>query len=189
MVSLDQGMGHGSGRSIPGFHLARALDACSPHLLSSGGHEMAAGLRLETASFEPFRRAFAAHAAAQVSMEMLLPELHLDCQARLNQITEPLVHDLKRLGPFGTANRRPLLCCANVEVTAPPRRVGRTGDHAHIFVRQDGITLKCMAFNQGDLADSLRAGTHVDLAAEANINEYNGCRSLELEVLDVRPAQ
>ena len=67
---------------------------------------------------------------------MLVPQLHLDCEAELQHVSEALVNELKRLGPFGHGNRRPLLCCRGLTLAGPPRRVGKTGDHLQLFVRQ-----------------------------------------------------
>jgi single-stranded-DNA-specific exonuclease len=188
MVALDNGHGQGSGRSIAGFHLSRALEACAEHLDTYGGHEMAAGLKLQTSKFEDFRRQFCVHAGSVMKPEMLVPELRLDCVADLTHCTEALVTDLKRLGPFGHGNRRPVLCCRGLEVVAPPRRVGASGDHLQLLVRQGpaGQPMKCIAFGYGPLFDRLIPGTSIDLAVEPSINEYNGRRSVELEVKDVQ---
>jgi single-stranded-DNA-specific exonuclease len=188
MVALDNGHGQGSGRSIAGFHLSRALEACAEHLDTYGGHEMAAGLKLQTSKFEDFRRQFCVHAGSVLTPEMLVPELRLDCVADLTHFTEALVTDLKRLGPFGHGNRRPVLCCRGLEVVAPPRRVGASGDHLQLLVRQGaaGQPIKCIAFGYGPLFDRLTPGTAIDLAVEPSINEYNGRRSVELEVKDVQ---
>ena len=185
MVSLSNGHGHGSGRSIAGFHLAKALDACRDHLEACGGHEMAAGLRLESARFEEFRAAFKEYARQTVSDEMLIPALNIDCVAELRQVTQALVTDMQRLGPFGQGNPKPLLCCLGVEVAAPPRRVGRTGDHLQLLIRQGTHTMKCIAFKCGELCDRLQPGVQVDLAVEPTINEFNGYRNVQLEVKDL----
>ncbi|MGH7214104.1 MAG: single-stranded-DNA-specific exonuclease RecJ [Tepidisphaeraceae bacterium] len=186
MVALNNGHGQGSGRSIAGFHLARAFEACGDHLEAYGGHEMAAGLKLRTDNFEAFREAFCAHAMSQLTPEQLVPHLKLECQTDLRQITEALIHDLSRLGPFGHGNRRPVLCCKNIQIAAPPRRVGKTGDHLQLFVRQGPTNMKCIAFSMGGLSDTLQQGMTVDLAAEPSLNEFNGRVSVELEVKDVQ---
>jgi len=186
MVALTNGEGHGSGRSIPGFHLARALAACGEHLSASGGHEMAAGLRLERAKFEAFRQAFNEYARGLVSREMLTPTLRIDCVAELRQLNEAMVRDMARLGPFGTANPRPLVCCMGLEVVGAPRRVGKNGEHVQFLARQNGVTLKCIAFKQGEVSDRLSTGVKIDAAVEPTIDEYNGYRSVQLEVKDLR---
>ena len=136
MVALGDEIGQGSGRSIAGFHLAQALDACHDHLEAHGGHEMAAGLKLQPSKFEDFRAAFCEYASQTIQPEILVPQLHLDTLAELQHVTHALVIDLKRLGPFGHGNRKPLLCCRGVTLASPPRRVGKTGDHLQLFVRQ-----------------------------------------------------
>ena len=186
VVALNNGHGQGSGRSIAGFHLARALEACAAHLETYGGHEMAAGLKVQTAKFEQFRETFCEHASRTVSAEMLVPELKLDAVAEVAQISPALVKDLHRLGPFGHGNRRPMLCCRGVEISSPPRRVGRSGDHLQLHVRQAGRFIKCIAFGYGELFDHLKVGAQIDLAVEPTINEYNGNTSVELEVKDIQ---
>ncbi len=186
MIALSNGQGQGSGRSIFGFHLARALQACGEHLEGYGGHEMAAGLRLKTENLDGFRHAFCEHAKCSIRPEMLIPEIHLDCLADLAQVTEALVTDLKRLGPFGHGNRKPVLCCRGLEVAAPPRRVGPSGEHLQLHVRQGQHSLKCIAFGYGQLLDNLTPGTPIDLAVEPTINEFNGRSSVELEIRDLQ---
>ena len=164
--------------------------ACADHLETYGGHEMAAGLKLQTEKFEDFRRGFCEHAGQTLRPEQLVPELSLDCLAELQHVTEGLVTEIKRLGPFGHGNPRPLLCCRGLEIAAPPRRVGSGGDHLQLTVRQGPghavRTLKCIAFGYGPLFDRLPTGTAIDLAVEPSINEYNGYRNVQLEVKDVQ---
>ena len=186
MVALNNGHGQGSGRSIAGFHLARALEACAEHLDAFGGHEMAAGLKVQSSKFEDFRHSFCEHAGRLVRADMLVPELFLDALAEVGQMSPALVQDLARLGPFGHGNRKPLLCFKGLEVSAPPRRVGRAGDHLQLHVRQGDHFIKCIAFGYGNLYDHLKIGTKLDLAVEPTINEYNGNVSVELEVKDLQ---
>jgi len=188
MIALNNGHGQGSGRSIPGFHLAKALHACRNHLEGCGGHEMAAGLRLESSKLENFRAAFCQHAKQMVTDEMLEEEVRLDCLAALNQLSEALVTQLQRLGPFGTGNPKPTLFCPGVEIAGPPRRVGKNGNHVQLQVKQNGTFMRCIAFNKGDWCDQLQSGMKIDLAVEPGINEYNGYRNVELEVIDARPS-
>ncbi|HWE02539.1 MAG TPA: single-stranded-DNA-specific exonuclease RecJ [Tepidisphaeraceae bacterium] len=185
MIGLNDGHGQGSGRSIAGFHLAHALEACGEFLEGYGGHEMAAGLKMRTDRLDDFRHAFCAHAANVMAPQLLTPELKVDCIADLSQINAGLVTDLARLGPFGHANRRPLLVCRNVTVATSPRRVGKTGDHLQLLIRQGERTIKCIAFGFGDEIGRLKQGVILDLAVEPTLNEFNGRTSVELEVKDM----
>jgi single-stranded-DNA-specific exonuclease len=187
MITLNENIGQGSGRSIAGFHLARALEACREHLVACGGHEMAAGLKIHPDKFDDFRRAFCKYAAAHLEPATLVPQLHVDGLADLAALTEGLVNDLKRLAPFGHGNRRPLLCCRGLTLSGDPRRAGKTGDHLQLHVRQGDISMKCIAFGlAGALFDKLRAGMTVDLAFEPQLNEFNGRTSVELQVKDLQ---
>jgi len=186
MVSLNETIGQGSARSIPGFHLAKAFEACGEHLEAFGGHEMAAGLKMKNEKLGAFREAFCAHASSVLDEKLLTRELKLETLAELRHISEAVVTDLQRLGPFGHGNRKPLLCLRDLEIAMVPRRVGKTGDHLQITVRQGNSQMKCIAFNFGAMFDKLQAGAKIDLAVEPTINEFNGFRNVELEVKDLQ---
>ena len=187
MIALNgDGHGQGSGRSISGFHLARALECCGQHLETFGGYEMAAGLKIRRENVAGFRAAINQHATQVLQPEMLTPELRLDCEADLHLVNATLVSDLKRLGPFGHGNRKPLICARGVTLSGPPRRVGKTGDHLQLHVRQGKAFMKCIAFGAGELFDRLQPGMTLDLAFEPQLNEFNGRTSVELEIKDLQ---
>ncbi|HEY7087807.1 MAG TPA: single-stranded-DNA-specific exonuclease RecJ [Tepidisphaeraceae bacterium] len=188
MIALNNGSGQGSGRSISGFHLARGLEACSQHLDAWGGHEMAAGLKIQSGKLEAFRQSFLEHAGSKIDPTMLIPELRIDCEAELAHMSEALVNEMNRLGPFGHGNRRPLLCCRKLILAGPPRRVGKTGDHLQLFVKNGRFHMKCIAFGYGEMFDKLQPGMTLDLAVEPQINEFNGRVSVELAVKDLQIA-
>ena len=187
LVGVNDGMAQGSGRSISGFHLARAVAACGEHLITHGGHEMAVGLKLPADRLGDFRSAFCAYAGDHLTAEQLSPEVKLEVSAQLPQVTRALVDDLSRMGPFGMGNRRPMVACHRVTVTGDPRRVGKASAHMQLRVAQGGATLKCIVFNAGAELDDLRAGQVIDVAVEPQTSEFNGSVNVELRVADVRP--
>ena len=190
VIALGEGtadsVGHGSGRSIDGFHLSQALQACTDTLESHGGHEMAAGLKILPGRLDDFREAFVAHAAVHIDDAMLVPTLRVDADVRLANIDESLVNDFTRLGPFGRGNPRPVLRCEGVTLTAAPRRMGKTGDHLQLHLKQNGAMMRAVAWGAGDWCDRLQAGSVVNVAVEPQLNEFNGFRSVELEVKDLQ---
>lgn len=190
LVALDEeGMGSGSGRSIAGFHLARALSACGDLLVSCGGHEMAAGLKVRAEHVEAVRERFQSLARAELSDEQLVPELVLECEMSLAEVSEALGREMARLGPFGHGNRRPVLALRDVELALQPRRVGRNGDHLQLTLRQGERVVKGIGFGlgkPGSVGERLAAGMRVDVAAEVVVNEWNGRSTAELEVREVR---
>ena len=186
MIAVNNDHGSGSCRSISGFHLANALNACHEFLETHGGHEMAAGLKIKTGHLLAFREAFCAHATEMLTPEQLMPEVNLEATATLSQITAALVKDLSRLGPFGQANRKPLLCVPAVTIANPPRRVGKSGNHLQMLVKQGNATMNCIMFNAPDELAQLTKGDLVDLAVEPQLNEYNGYVSVQLRIEDLR---
>ena len=144
---------------------------------------------LEQKNFADFREAFDEHAKSVLSPESLIAELPLEGLATLRQMTAALVTDLQRLGPFGHANRKPLLACRGLEIASIPRRVGKSGDHLQLQVRDATGSMKCIAFNYGSMFDQLVPGVKIDLAVEPTINEFNGRSNVELEVKDLKILQ
>ncbi len=150
---------------------------------------MAAGLKIRFENFAEFRSAMNDFARRKLTAEQLAPELKLEAVAEFGQTGEAMVSDLQRLGPFGHGNRRPVLCYRDVTVVAPPRRVGKTGDHLQLQVRQGTLLMKCIAFGAGNWCDQLNVGSRVHLAAEPTLNSFNGRTTVELEVKDLQTAK
>jgi single-stranded-DNA-specific exonuclease len=186
LVALGNEPGQGSCRSVAGFHIAQALAACGDHLLGHGGHEMAAGLKIRRDNFDAFSDAFRAFARKNVAENLLRPRLNLEAEARIGQMSEGLVGDLHRLGPFGHGNRKPLLLFRDVHLAAVPRVVGKSGQHVQLLVKQGNTRVKCIAFGQAERVASLKPGDGLELAAEPIINTFNGNRTVELEIKDLR---
>ncbi len=187
VISLDGEDGHGSGRSISGFHLARALSAMGDLLEGSGGHEMAAGLRLKRAHFEPFRERFMQHARETIAADLLEPQLRIEAEATLAHFSRTMVDQMQSLGPFGPGNPKPLLQVCGVELIAPPNVVGRMGDHLQLRLKQGNNVIKAIAFKFGPMANELRKGMLLDIVGEPTLNTYNGMTSVEFQVKDLRP--
>lgn len=188
VVSLDGEGGHGSGRSVAGFHLAQALAEMGDLLEGSGGHEMAAGLRMKRENFESFRERFTEHVGQRLNPELLMGELRLEAKATLPQIDGGLVRQLQMLGPFGQGNPRPLLYCQDVELAGDANVVGRSGEHVQLRLRQGESLMKGIAFKFGKMAGELRRGRRIDIAVEPQLNTFNGRTSVEVQVLDIRLA-
>ncbi len=188
LIAMNGDIGQGSGRSIAGFHLAKALNACSSYLVSHGGHEMAAGLKVLPDRVDEFAQAFGDYARERIDLDMMMPTLRLDAVLPLSQMTEALVRELNRLEPFGVSNRGPLFSVLDATVAGPPRVVGKEGKHLQLNVRQGTASIKCIAFGKADAVSWLKSGTHIDLAGEPMISEYMGRLSVEFKVKDLREA-
>ena len=186
MIALEDSQGQGSARSIPGFIIFEAFHACRQYLNTFGGHAMAAGLTISAENIKPFTEAFTEYAADHLDPADLQPLLRIDAAASLDMITEELLIDINRLAPFGQANPRPLLITEACTVLGDPLTVGKTNQTLQFSVARDGTTRKCVAFRQARLLKKLSACQTVSLAYRPILNEFNGYRSAELQVEDMR---
>ncbi|MBN1488764.1 MAG: single-stranded-DNA-specific exonuclease RecJ [Phycisphaerae bacterium] len=186
LIAMENGFGQGSGRSVEHFNLFEALCNCREHLDTFGGHAMAAGLRIAAGRVDAFAEAFVARANQTLTAADLRPTLPLDAEATLAELTEPLVQALLDLGPFGFGNPTLRLATGWCELIGSPRKVGRDGDHLQFTVRQDGCVRKAIAFRQANAAQPLLDARRCRLAFEPILNEFNGRRSVELQVLDIQ---
>ncbi len=188
LIALENGLGQGSARSVPHFPLHQVLRDCQQHLLSYGGHAMAAGLRLRADQVDAFTAAFQAEAARRLTAADLRPKLHLDDEVSLAELSLAVVDAIQRLAPFGAGNPRPRLATTTVELADRPRAVGSDRGHLQLAVRQDRTVRKAIAFGWGAQADELAEHRRLRLAFEPLINEWNGQRRVELRVIDWKPA-
>lgn len=184
LIALDGETGQGSARSVRHFSMVDGLAACKEHLLSFGGHKMAAGLRISADAIDAFAEAFVARANQTLTPADLQHEIRLDGEVALADLTESAIRELERLGPFGPGNPKPRWVSRELELLGEPRVVGRAGDHLQLTVRDGQTVRRCIAFGQADRQQRLRDGRRFCAAFEPMINEFNGRRSVELQVLD-----
>ncbi|HEY7152316.1 MAG TPA: single-stranded-DNA-specific exonuclease RecJ [Gemmataceae bacterium] len=178
-------VGVGSGRSIHGFALHEALRACSELLLSHGGHAAAAGFRVLPENIDTFRARLCEHAAVHFPDGPQPPTLVLDAETPLNMLTTGLLDDLDRLEPYGAENRRPLFLAGGLQVKGEPRKVGAGQRHLSFRVAQQGTILKAIAWSMAERVEELMsAGGACCLAFTPKLNEWQGWRSIDLEVTD-----
>ncbi len=185
LIGINGGEGQGSGRSIRNLHMHQVLTDCAEHLLGFGGHAMAAGLRVAPGRIEAFAEAFVARANRLLTARDLEPSLRLDAEVPLDALTEPLVRDLERLGPFGTGNPRPRFASPSLTLASEPRLVGRNADHLQLHFTDGRQSRKAIAFGRKDLLEPLQEKRRCRVAFEPILNSFNGRTSVELQVVDV----
>ena len=184
---------HGSARSIPGFELHAAIEACRDLLLTGGGHAMAGGVKLPLANLDAFRARLNEFAAIHLTDDLLIPSIHLDGILSLEDAKPATIALLDRLAPFGRGNAHPRFLVESVRISAPPRRVGATGAHLQLTVSRPGtgraaLTSRCIAFKMGDLEPQLPVGTELHLVVEPKIDHYTGTPRVDLQILDLTRA-
>jgi len=185
IVGGDGEQWRGSGRSIVGFDLAGALRECNDLLVRHGGHAMAAGVTILPAKMEAFRTRLNELARRALKPDDLQPLLRIDAEVGLEEITFECLHELAKLQPIGQGNPAVHFSARNLVHQRPLQRVGSAKQHVKMWVT-DGTTL-CEAVWWGAGNESLPVG-RFDLAFAPQFNEYNGRKSLQLEVFDWKPA-
>jgi single-stranded-DNA-specific exonuclease len=185
VVSLEDGIGHGSCRSIGSFDMLGAIEACGAHLIRFGGHRMAAGLTLDAAELRAFRAALQAHGDDRLGPDDLRPRLRVDARLEFDEIKGTLVEEVQALEPFGLANARPVFCAGPVEIVDGPRRI--KDRHLKMSVRQKGRIFRAIAWRSADrepfFAEHRGA---LDLAFSLTQNTFNGETYTELTLADAR---
>jgi single-stranded-DNA-specific exonuclease len=158
LIGLEGESGKGSGRSLAGFHLYKALVACQELLAGFGGHEHAAGLRLHRQQVAPFQEALNRLAREQLTEADCAPPLAIDAEVRLQQIDAPLLECFARLEPFGEGNPQPVLLARGVEVIGEPTCVGKEQQHLRLTLRQDNTILRGIGFAMGARLAQVKGG-------------------------------
>jgi single-stranded-DNA-specific exonuclease len=185
VLSIDGDVAHGSCRSIPGFDMLAALEACAPMLLRFGGHKQAAGLLLEAGRIKEFRQCINAHGDERLGPDDLRPRLWLDGSLAFSGITTRVAEELSTLAPFGPGNPRPVFQTSGVEIVDGPRKL--KDRHLKVAFRQERRVFRAIAWNAAEreaLLAEKRAS--VDLAFSLEENEFQGERYLEMRVEDFR---
>jgi single-stranded-DNA-specific exonuclease len=181
-------IGQGSGRSIPGFPLHEALQACDECLISHGGHKAAAGFKIRPEHLDTFRARFCDYAAQRFPNGPPPPRLVLDAEVPLSALTFGLLNEIDRLEPYGSENAKPVFLAGGLEIVGEPRRMGGGERHVQFRVRQGGTTIRAVAFGMADRLEELMCdGGRCCLAFTPVINEWQGYRNVEIHVTDWQP--
>jgi len=184
LISLKDGIGKGSGRSIAEFNLYEGLKLCDPLLISYGGHRYAAGISVKEGDIEKLSEVLGDIVKEGLVVQELVQETCIDAQCSLSRITYDLVSQFDRLAPFGIRNPEPILCSRNVQVSYPTV-VGNK--HLKMRVYGDGVSCSSIWFNRGDYAQDIE-GVRLDIAFTPQINTWNGSSNIQLKVRDIAAA-
>ena len=180
-------IGKGSGRSVPGMNLVEALVFSADTLLKHGGHALAAGLSVSRGALPAFREKINEYARTHLKKEDLVPVIEADCLLTMEDLNISLAAEMRMLEPFGVGNPTPVFALygATVEEIVP---VGG-GKHTRLLLRDGASRVNAMYFSQQTDKLRLYPGERIDLLFTLDINEWNGKRTLQLIVKDLRPAR
>jgi single-stranded-DNA-specific exonuclease len=187
VISLDEdGTGHGSARSIEGYHLLAGLTACADLFTSFGGHAQAAGLVIERERIAELRQRLHEHASARRTEADCQPTLHVDAELPAAALTLELAHELERLEPFGAQWPAPLFVTRNLHVVQEPRVLKERHLKIHVL-GDDGRAHEALWWGGAETATATpRPGERIELAYELEVNTWRGEQRLQLIVRDIK---
>lgn len=185
LVAMAGDRGRGSARSIPGFHLLEAIQACGEHLERYGGHRQAAGMEVRRDRLPRFREAFNAEARRKLEGGALRPILKVDVELGVEDLTRDFLRFLNHMEPHGIGNPRPVLLARDVSLAGPARVVG--GDHLKLRLRQGRGELEAIGFRMAGRIPPGTLGTSpVDVAFHLEENVFRGVSRLQASLKDLR---
>ena len=177
-----------SARSVRGFDVYNALEGCAQHIEQFGGHKYAAGLTLLEADYEKFKAEFERVVAETIDPKLLTPELNIDAELPLEQITPRLYRILKQFAPFGPGNMTPVFMASDVKDSGAGKCVGADKSHLRLVLNQGGTkTISGIGFGLGNKESIACQGNYFKMAYSIDENDWNGTVSLQLKIKDIKP--
>ncbi|MDR2469201.1 MAG: single-stranded-DNA-specific exonuclease RecJ [Tannerella sp.] len=179
----------GSARSIAGFDIYKAIEACRDLLENFGGHTYAAGLSLQRKNLDEFIRRFIQLTDRDIQPEQMQPQIDIDAVITLRDINAKFMHELKMMSPFGPENEKPLFCSQNVQDYGTSKLVGKDMEHVKLeIIDSSGGPVHGIAFGMHEHNEYIKEMKSFDLCYTIEENTYNGITTLQLMVKDIRHA-
>lgn len=188
ILTHSNGKVTGSARSIKGFNLFEGLNQCADYLDTYGGHYFAAGLTMQEEKLDGFRQRFEEVVQQMVPEELFQPEIEIDAELNLLDVTTKFMTILKQFAPHGPENMKPVFLAKNVLDYQNLSTVVKE-KHLRLVIYQPGSrTMNCIGFGLADKIDIVKEGKPFDILYHIEENEWQGNISLQLRILDVRKA-
>ena len=177
----------GSARSVKGFDVYDAINACSEYVVQFGGHKYAAGLTLKKEDLEAFTAKFEAVVSETIQDEMLTPQISIDAELNISEIDHNMYKILRQMAPFGPGNMSPVFMSKKVIDRGYGRKIGQEQNHLKLSVTDTNRAqfLDCIGFGMADMFELIKDGQQFDIAYALEENEWNGNVNLQLHLKDI----
>jgi single-stranded-DNA-specific exonuclease len=194
VVARDGEEAHGSGRSISALHLLDALESCRDVFTRFGGHAHAVGFALPSARVEELKLQLDAFARTRLTLADFQPEVRIDSEIALSEVTPELLKTLRQLEPFGQGNREPVFASREVSLLLPPRIIKEKHIKLRVSQKQPGnrnsFNYEAMGWRMAErLNGNYRPGDKLDLAFTITVNEHPEYGGLELALEDFQKSE
>ncbi|BEU87870.1 hypothetical protein TAMA11512_13340 [Selenomonas sp. TAMA-11512] len=181
----EDGIGKGSCRSIPGFHIYEALTACQEHLLEFGGHAQAAGIKIDGLKISAFRNAFNAYTASCLHEDDYIPKERIDLLLQPDEVTDSLLNEIRLLEPYGIGNPKPIFGAKHIR-GAFAKAIGQDARHLKFNVKGKKGDITVLAWNQAQYVPFINREV-MDFTYFPKWNEWQGRQDINLEVGSIIP--
>ena len=185
LISVENGKGKGSGRSVPEMNLFDALSSCEDLLTAFGGHSQAAGLSIGEDKIEEFDKKINEFAKKNIDVASLVPKLEIDCNLSGSSVNMQAAKMIESLAPFGEGNELPVFSMRNLKVMTS-QSMGVDKKHLRLRLSDGNNIFNAVGFGMGEISEKLSDGTYVSIAFNMNINTYQGSESLQLILKDIK---
>ena len=182
LLCLEDGIGKGSGRSVPGFDLHEALTKCLDTIDKFGGHAMAVGITVKEDKIPEFKEEFE-KIAIDSHIEEIMPIINIDAKVNLSNINREMVESLKQLEPFGEGNKMPIFVFKNLRIDSI--RALSEGKHLKMTLKDNNTIISSIGFNIGKMAEDYKIGDRIDVVGVLEINSFNGVDNLQINIKDI----
>lgn len=177
----------GSARSVSGFDIYKALEACKENLIKFGGHKYAAGLTLKIEQLSKFKLSFEKYAKENISPECKIPSIEYDLDIKFNDISQKLLRIINQMAPFGPKNMRPVFATHNCKDMGRTRIVGNDKTHLQLDISDStGVRFSGIAYGLGYLLNEIKEANSFSVLYTIEENEFRGNKNLQLKIKDIR---
>jgi single-stranded-DNA-specific exonuclease recJ len=186
LLCFENNIAKGSGRSVPGFDLYKAISSTKEYLLGFGGHTMACGLSLTVENFEKFKKEITKYIDENLDISKLEKEIYIDEILTIDDLDIEEIKELKSLEPFGEENQEPIIMYENVEINGI--RTLSENKHLKLSLKKNDKIIDAIGFNLGELAEKYKIGDTIDIVGNIEINSFNGKDLIQIRLIDIRKA-
>lgn len=186
LLCFENNIAKGSGRSVPGFDLYKAISSTKEYLLGFGGHTMACGLSLTVENFEKFKKEITKYIDENLDISKLEKEIYIDEILKIDDLDIEEIKELKSLEPFGEENQEPIIMYENVEINGI--RTLSENKHLKLSLKKNDKIIDAIGFNLGELAEKYKIGDTIDIVGNIEINSFNGKDLIQIRLIDIRKA-
>ncbi len=188
VLTSSNGLASGSARSVPGFDIYSAIDACRDLLENFGGHRYAAGLSMKEENVPVFTERFEQYVSANITEEQTSPQIDIDALIDFKDITPKFFNVLKQFGPFGPGNMKPVFATKKVMDYGSSRLVGKEQEHLRLELVDSSSenVMNGIAFGMYEFNDHLKSMKPLDICYTLEENTFNGNTTIQLMIKDIK---